>query len=279
MSFSCLNERGYIGSMTMRGRRDVSRMPSSRSNSQVRFCCAIRRRCSLLARRGDHALHGLQLLVEKIAQAGEFVRRRRDRSRRAVSSNCGRENSVAPFACSRKAGRAARASCPRRFPGLSEGSAVSSTCVSLAVVLAVFALSSLISASGHFGVRNWCRSCRRRPRLCGSGSPWVSSEPSFSASSGGSSPSSRSCRMVRVSLREGLLVAQRGVEAGEVACRPSPRSRAATDRRRAVRMSGGGRAGELLADDHPHGVGQRRLRAVPGLGEACGGAARLQAGR
>ena len=51
VSFSRLKERGYIGSMMMRGRREVSSMPSSRSNSQCRFCCAISRRCSLLARR------------------------------------------------------------------------------------------------------------------------------------------------------------------------------------------------------------------------------------
>jgi len=51
MSFSRLNESGYIGSMMMRVSREVSSMPSSRSYSQVRFCCAMSRRCSLLARR------------------------------------------------------------------------------------------------------------------------------------------------------------------------------------------------------------------------------------
>ena len=111
MSFSCLNESGYIGSMMMRGRRAVSRMPSSRSNSQVRFCCAISRRCSLFARRDDHALHGLQLLIEEIAQPRQFLRRRTDRSR-ARSRRigwCGRDSPIGPGR--RRAGPAAMASC------------------------------------------------------------------------------------------------------------------------------------------------------------------------
>src|SRR5262249_11130371 len=51
VSFSCLNESGWSGSTTMRESRAGSSNPSSRSNSQARFCCAIKRRCSRLASR------------------------------------------------------------------------------------------------------------------------------------------------------------------------------------------------------------------------------------
>ena len=52
--------------MTTRDSRAVSSMPSSRSKSQERFCCAIRRRCRRLASRADDALQVRQLLVEKL---------------------------------------------------------------------------------------------------------------------------------------------------------------------------------------------------------------------
>src|SRR5215510_8438380 len=51
VSFSRLNESGWSGSTMMRESRAGSSRPSSRSNSQARFCCAIRRRCSRLASR------------------------------------------------------------------------------------------------------------------------------------------------------------------------------------------------------------------------------------
>ena len=47
--FSCLNASGFIGSMMACGSLEVSRIPSSRSNSQDRFCLASRRRCRRLA--------------------------------------------------------------------------------------------------------------------------------------------------------------------------------------------------------------------------------------
>ena len=51
ISFSCLKDRACCESMITRGNRAVSRMPSSRSNSHERLCCAINRRCRRLARR------------------------------------------------------------------------------------------------------------------------------------------------------------------------------------------------------------------------------------
>jgi hypothetical protein len=51
VSRSTLNESACSGSVTTRVRRAVSSRPSSRSNSQARDCCAISRRCSLLASR------------------------------------------------------------------------------------------------------------------------------------------------------------------------------------------------------------------------------------
>src|SRR3954454_23509731 len=51
MSRSRLNDSGCCGSVITRDKRAGSSMPSSRSNSHERFCCAIRRRCSRLARR------------------------------------------------------------------------------------------------------------------------------------------------------------------------------------------------------------------------------------
>ena len=50
-SRSCLKESGCIGSMTTRVSRAASSVPSSRSKSHARFCCAISLRCSRLARR------------------------------------------------------------------------------------------------------------------------------------------------------------------------------------------------------------------------------------
>jgi hypothetical protein len=51
VSFSTLKDSGVVGLATTRASRPASRMPSSRSNSQLRFCCACSRRCSLLASR------------------------------------------------------------------------------------------------------------------------------------------------------------------------------------------------------------------------------------
>ena len=51
VSCSTLKLSGVVGLATTRARRPASRMPSSRSNSQLRFCCACKRRCSLFARR------------------------------------------------------------------------------------------------------------------------------------------------------------------------------------------------------------------------------------
>ncbi len=51
VSSSCLNDRGAVGSVMMRVRREASSTPSSRSKLQARFCLAISRRCSRLARR------------------------------------------------------------------------------------------------------------------------------------------------------------------------------------------------------------------------------------
>ncbi len=51
VSRSALKESGCIGSITTRGNRAVSSIPSSRSKSQDRLCCAMRRRWSRLARR------------------------------------------------------------------------------------------------------------------------------------------------------------------------------------------------------------------------------------
>mgnify|MGYP002716570923 CR=1 FL=1 len=51
VSFSTLNDSGVVGFATTRARRPASRTPSSLSNSQLRLCCACRRRCSLLASR------------------------------------------------------------------------------------------------------------------------------------------------------------------------------------------------------------------------------------
>ena len=48
-------------------------MPSSRSNSQARCCCASSRRCSRLASFDDHALQVGQLLVELLAQPGQLI--------------------------------------------------------------------------------------------------------------------------------------------------------------------------------------------------------------
>src|SRR5258705_504166 len=58
ISRSILKESGCIGSTTIRESRALSRMPSSRSKSQERFCCAIKRRCSLLARRATRPCMG-----------------------------------------------------------------------------------------------------------------------------------------------------------------------------------------------------------------------------
>ena len=49
VSFSCLKARGFIGSITTCGSFDVSRIPSSKSNSQERFCLASSRRCRRFA--------------------------------------------------------------------------------------------------------------------------------------------------------------------------------------------------------------------------------------
>ena len=51
VSFSCLKDSGCVGLATIRASRAPSSMPSSRSNSQERFCCAISLRCSRLASR------------------------------------------------------------------------------------------------------------------------------------------------------------------------------------------------------------------------------------
>ena len=51
VSSSILKVSGAKGSVTTRDRRATSSTPSSRSNCQLRFCCAIRRRCRRLARR------------------------------------------------------------------------------------------------------------------------------------------------------------------------------------------------------------------------------------
>ncbi len=48
-------------------------MPSSRSNSQERFCCAISRRCSLLASRETTPCIACKLLIEEIAQPRQFL--------------------------------------------------------------------------------------------------------------------------------------------------------------------------------------------------------------
>ena len=51
VSRSTLKDSGCIGSTTTRASRAGIEQPSSRSKSQERFCCAISRRCSRLARR------------------------------------------------------------------------------------------------------------------------------------------------------------------------------------------------------------------------------------
>ena len=51
VSSSSLKAREAVGSMMTRVRRATSRIPSSRSKVQDRFCWAISLRCSLLARR------------------------------------------------------------------------------------------------------------------------------------------------------------------------------------------------------------------------------------
>ena len=58
----------------MRDSRAGSSRPSSRSNSHERFCCAIRRRCSRLARRATTPCRLRELLVEIAAQAVELLR-------------------------------------------------------------------------------------------------------------------------------------------------------------------------------------------------------------
>ena len=68
MSFSRLKDSGCCGSTMTRGSRAGSSMPSSRSNSQDRLCCAISRRCSRLASRDDDRREILELLVEIGAQ-------------------------------------------------------------------------------------------------------------------------------------------------------------------------------------------------------------------
>ena len=49
VSFSILYERGYKGAVTTLESRPASKIPSSKSNNQERFCCASNFRCSLLA--------------------------------------------------------------------------------------------------------------------------------------------------------------------------------------------------------------------------------------
>ena len=51
VSCSILKLSGVVGFATTRAKRPASKIPSSRSNNQLRFCCACKRRCSLLARR------------------------------------------------------------------------------------------------------------------------------------------------------------------------------------------------------------------------------------
>ncbi len=72
-SFSRLNDSGDCGSTTTRDSRAGSSMPSSRSNSQARFCWAIRRRCSRFASRATTRGEILQLLVEISAQAFQLL--------------------------------------------------------------------------------------------------------------------------------------------------------------------------------------------------------------
>ena len=72
VSFSCLNDKGCSGSTMTRVSREGSSKPSSRSNSQARFCCASNRRCSRLASRATTPWRVRQLLVEIAAQAVEL---------------------------------------------------------------------------------------------------------------------------------------------------------------------------------------------------------------
>lgn len=51
VSFSCLKDNGKSGSATTRASLAASNMPSSKSNSQLLFCCAKSRRINLFARR------------------------------------------------------------------------------------------------------------------------------------------------------------------------------------------------------------------------------------
>ena len=48
-------------------------MPSSRSNSQCRFCCASKQPLQLVGQARHHRRHRRQLLVEKIAQPRQFL--------------------------------------------------------------------------------------------------------------------------------------------------------------------------------------------------------------
>ncbi len=95
--------------MTMRVRRAASSMPSSRSKSQERFCCAIRRRCSRLAS-ADHALEMLPAAGRGGRAGGRAPRRRTAPRRRPPrrTSPCRRDT----------AGRAARC---ESAPGGSHG--------------------------------------------------------------------------------------------------------------------------------------------------------------
>ncbi|MNY53561.1 hypothetical protein D3C86_1893260 [compost metagenome] len=85
LSLSILKDRGLVGSVMTRVRRAVSSTPSSRSNDQLRLCCAIRRRCSLLASRDT--------TLDRVASCASSS----DRSR---SSSIGSHSSSAPMVSS-----------------------------------------------------------------------------------------------------------------------------------------------------------------------------------
>ena len=73
MSSSRLYDSASIGLTTTRDKRPASSMPSSRSNSHARVCCASKLPLQPVGEFGDHALQMLQLLIQLLAQPRQFV--------------------------------------------------------------------------------------------------------------------------------------------------------------------------------------------------------------